>query len=212
MQALFSDRRDAGRKLAVPLAPYAGSNTIVIGLPRGGVPVAVEVADALDAPLDICVVRKVGVPGHEELAMGAVAEGGFRSLERSVVRHESIPDEVLEQRMALKEAEVAERVSLFRGGRPAIDLRDKTVIVVDDGLATGSTARVALQSVRSRGAARVVLAIPVAAADALPSLAKDADAIICLFPLEEFYSVGLWYERFGQTSDNEVLRLLTRQS
>lgn len=212
MGALFTDRANAGRRLAAELAEYAGPNTVVIGLPRGGVPVAAEVAHALGAPLDICVVRKVGVPGHEELAMGAVAEGGYRVVDRSVIRWESISEDVLEERIRLKDAEVEQRVALFRGGRSTINLNGKTVIVVDDGLATGSTARVALQSVKARGAAKVVLAVPVAAADSLSSLAEVADEVICPFPMEEFYAVGVWYEHFEQTSDEEVKRILEERS
>jgi len=174
------------------------------------VPVAAEVADALGAPLDICVVRKVGVPGHEELAMGAVAEGGYRVVDRGVVQWESISEDILEERMKLKEGEVEQRVALFRGGRSSVDLYGKTVIVVDDGLATGSTARVALQSVRARGAAKVVLAVPVAAADSLSSLTEVTDEVVCPFPMEEFYAVGVWYQHFGQTSDEEVISLLNK--
>jgi len=212
MGALFSDRRDAGRQLARKLTDYAGSATVVIGLPRGGVLVAAEVADELGAPLDICVVRKVGVPGHDELAMGAVAEGGFRVVDQSIVRWEEVPEEVLERRIAIKEEDVRTRTARFRGDRPAVDLHGKTVIVVDDGLATGSTARVALRSVRARGAVHVVLAVPVAAADSLRSMEAEADEVVCPFPMEDFTAVGLWYDHFDQTSDEEVVRLLAERA
>lgn len=212
MAALFADRIDAGRVLAQHLSEYRGSNTVVVGLPRGGVPVAAVVAKALGASLEICVVRKVGIPGREELAMGAVAEGGVLVIEPQIVQLARISDTDLQSVVAVKHAEVEERVHRFRGARPRADVHGKVVIVVDDGLATGSTARAALTSLRQQGAQRLVLAVPVASADSLQTLEDVADDVVCPHALTDFWAVGMWYDDFRQTSDQDVVDLLARSA
>jgi predicted phosphoribosyltransferase len=205
----FPDRYDAGRQLAVRLAPYAGrSDVLVLGLPRGGVPVAFEVSRALGAPLDVLLVRKLGVPGHEELAMGAIASGGPRVLNEEVVRDLRLSPEIIEAVAADEERELARRERLYRGDRPRPAVRDKTVILVDDGLATGSTMRAAVEALRRQGPARVVVAVPVAAPVVCRALGEVADETVCALTPEPFYAVGLWYEDFGPTSDLEVQELL----
>lgn len=208
---LFQDRADAGRQLAARLMHYAGRpEVIVLALPRGGVPVAYEVATALGAPLDVFLVRKLGVPGHEELAMGAVASGGVRVLNTEVVEALGISEQAIEgvAQQELRELERRERV--YRGGRPPPELRDRVVILVDDGLATGSTMRAAVRAVRKQQPARVVVAVPTAAASSCFSLEREADEVVALMTPEDFYAVGQWYEDFSQTSDAEVAALLQK--
>ncbi len=212
MAALFADRVHAGRVLAQHLSGYRGSDTVVVGLPRGGVPVAAVVAEALGAPLEICVVRKVGVPGREELAMGAVAEGGVLVIEPQIVQLARISEPDLQAVVAAKRAEVEERVRRFRGARPPADVHGKTVIVVDDGLATGSTARAALMSLRQQGAQHLVLAVPVASTESLQTLEAVADDVVCPHALTDFWAVGMWYDDFRQTSDQDVVDLLARSA
>lgn len=206
----FVDRVDAGRRLAVKLRRYAAESPIVLGLPRGGVPVAYEVARELDAPLDVCVVRKLGAPIQPELGIGAVAEDGAIHVDRETMALVGVSQPELDELVATKRAEVAQRVAKFRRGEPPIPVRDRTVLVVDDGIATGGTARAALQTLRARGAARIVLAVPVAAAETLDALLPVADEIVCLHAEEEFYAVGLWYEDFTATTDDDVVELLDR--
>lgn len=182
----------------------------MLGLPRGGVPVAYEVARALEAPLDVCVVRKLGAPIQPELGIGAVAEDGALHVDRDTMRLVGVSEDELAELVATKRAEVEDRVRRFRRGAPPLDVRDRTVIVVDDGVATGGTARAALQTLRARGAGRLVLAVPVGASDTLTDLASVADEIVCPYPEEEFYAVGLWYEDFSTTTDDDVVEILDR--
>jgi len=205
---LFQDRADAGRQLARSLGAYRGGAPVVLGLPRGGVPVAYEVARALDAPLDVCVVKKLGAPIQPELGIGAVAEDGALYVDRDTMRLVGVSEEELAELVRTKRAEVDDRVRRFRGGAAPLDVRDRTVVVVDDGVATGGTARAALQALRARGAGRLVLAVPVGAADTIAELAEVADEIVCPHPKEEFRAVGLWYEDFSTTTDDDVVAIL----
>jgi putative phosphoribosyl transferase len=206
---LFRDRTEAGQVLASRLMRYAGrEDVLVLGLPRGGVPVAFEVARALHAPLDIFLVRKLGVPGHEELAMGAIASGGVRVVNEEVVRALGISDEEINQVAAAEQQELKRRENAYRRGRPAADLRGKTIILVDDGLATGSTMRAAVAAVRQQQPARVVVAVPVGSRETCEEFQTVADEIVCARTPEPFYAVGLWYRDFSQTTDEEVRDLL----
>lgn len=206
----FTDRLDAGCRLARLLKPYARKDVVVVGLPRGGVPVAFEVAHALRAPLDVIVVRKLGMPGRPELAMGAVGENGVRVLNDDVIRAGRIRPQDLGPVEAREQAEVERRAEVFRNGRPAIPLARRTVIVVDDGIATGATARAACQVARASGAAEVVMATPVCPPDVARRLEAEADAVICLSTPLGFQAVGQYYQDFAQTSDEEVTELLRR--
>ena len=207
----FRDRRHAGRVLAERLSEYTNrSDVIVLALPRGGVPVGFEVASALQAPLDVFVVRKLGVPGREELAMGAVASGGVRFVNEDVVRGLNLPPAAIEQAATNQAEEVARREQLYRDGRPFPDLRDLIVILVDDGLATGSSMRAAVCALRQQRPARIIAAIPVGAADTCRALRSEVDEVICAIAPEPFYAVGQWYEEFSQTADGEVRDLLQR--
>jgi putative phosphoribosyl transferase len=200
----YLDRIDAGRALAGLLAKYAGrDDVIVLGLPRGGVPVAAEVARALHAPLDAFLVRKLGVPGHEELAMGAIASGGVRVLNDSVVQMLAIPGDAIDRVAEREGRELARRDRAFRGDRPLPDMSGKTVILVDDGLATGATMRAAVKALKAMNPARVVVAVPVGAAETCAQLREDAE-VVCAITPSPFHAVGAWYEEFGQTSDEEV--------
>ncbi|HEY2854934.1 MAG TPA: phosphoribosyltransferase [Gemmatimonadaceae bacterium] len=211
MPARFRNRKDAGRRLAAELRLYANRNdVIVLALPRGGVPVGFEVASELDAPLDVFVVRKLGLPWHEELAMGAIASGGVRILDRDLIRVARISDEEIERVTATEEAELERRERRYRGNRALPDLRGKTVILVDDGLATGSTMRAAVAALRQEGPARVVVAVPVAAPETCDAFRDITDDIVCAVTPEPFHAVGLWYDDFSQTTDDEVHDLLER--
>ncbi|MGZ4187938.1 MAG: phosphoribosyltransferase family protein [Solirubrobacteraceae bacterium] len=204
----FADRHEAGRELAERLRARSIHDPIVFGLARGGVPVAFEVAQALRAPLDVLVVRKIGAPGNPELGIGAIAEGDVRVLNQEVVRHLLVGVEELEGAIARARAEVDARVQRYRGGRPPLEVKGRTAIVVDDGLATGGTARAALRAIRARGARRLILAVPVGAPDSVESLRGEADEVICLLQPELMWAVGLWYEHFEPTSDTEIAKLL----
>ncbi len=206
----FIDRTDAGRQLAARLVELRDEDVVVVGLPRGGVPVAAIVAEAIDAPLDVIVVRKLGVPFQPELAMGAVGEGGARVVSRSIVRLAEVSDEELAAIEARERAEVERRADRYREGRARVPLAGRTIVVVDDGIATGATARAACAVARVEGARRVVLAVPVGAPDAIESLADAADEIVCLETPEWFSAVGQWYADFTQVSDEEVVDLLER--
>jgi putative phosphoribosyl transferase len=208
---VFRDRIEAGRVLARLLSPYARqSNVIVLALPRGGVPVGFEVAQALQAPLDVFVVRKLGVPGHEEYAMGAIASGGVRVLNEDVVDYLGIQDEDIEGVARSEQAELDRREHLYRGSRPAPRVAGRTVILVDDGLATGSTMRAAIRALQLQAPERIVVAVPVAAEETCESLRAEADEVVCARTPEPFRAVGLWYGDFSQTSDDEVRDLLAR--
>jgi len=207
----YRDRAEAGRYLAEKLADYADRpDVLVLALPRGGVPVAFEVARALNAPLDVFMVRKLGVPGHEELAMGAIASGGMRLLNESVVRALRIKPEVIEQVAKTEQAELERREREYRHDRPQPELRDKTVIVIDDGLATGASMRAAVVALRRRRPARLIVAVPVAAAATCAEFRYEVDEVVCAATPEPFHAVGLWYEDFSQTTDVEVRDLLER--
>lgn len=206
----FMDRTDAGRQLAERLTGRIDRPAVVLALPRGGVPVAVEVAEALDMPLEVIGVRKVGAPWQPELGLGAVAEGGGVYLDERGLRQYGIRQEDLSDAIDEKRREVAQNVARYRGDRPLPDLKDRTVIVVDDGLATGVTARAAVRAVRNLGAQRVVLAIPVCSATGLDDLAREADEVVCVLAPEHFAAVGQWYDNFDQVNDDEVLDALAR--
>lgn len=205
----YRDRAEAGRRLAEQLRAYANrSDVVVLALPRGGVPVACAVAEVLNAPLDVFLVRKLGVPGHEELAMGAIAAGGVRVLNEDVVRLLRIPHTVIEAVAAREQHELERRARYYRAGRPALDIRWRTVVLVDDGLATGATMRAAVAALRQQRPAHIVIAVPVAASSTCDALRAAGEAIVCAVTPEPFYAVGLWYEDFAQTSDAEVCDLL----
>lgn len=211
MPTAFRDRVEAGRLLAERLTAYAGrSDVLVLGLPRGGVPVAYEVARALDVPLDVFVVRKLGVPGHEELAMGAIASGGVIVQNDDVVQSLRIPHHVVEAAAARERRELERRERAYRDGRPAPNVRGRTVILIDDGLATGSTMRAAVAALRQLGPAQIIVAVPTAAPSTCEEFRQEADECICDITPEPFYAVGLWYEDFSQTTDDEVRDLLKR--
>src|SRR3954462_4687166 len=205
----FADRREAGRELAHQLKSYRGrSDVVVLALPRGGVPVGFEIATALDAPLDVFVVRKLGMPGHPELAIGAIASGGVRVLNEDLVHWYQLPDRVIEAIADEEQTELERREREYRGERPLIHLGGRTVIHVDDGLATGASMRAAVQAVRAHQPARVVVAVPVGASDTCEAFADITDETICARTPEPFSAVGLWYRDFSQTTDDEVRDLL----
>ena len=209
---IFRDRIDAGRQLADELLHYGGRpGVIVLALPRGGVPVAAEVARRLALPLDLFVVRKLGVPGHEELAMGAIASGGVRVLNRDVLEALNAPSEMVEEVTRIEAEELQRQERIYRAG-PAPEVRERTVILIDDGLATGATMRAAVAALRQEGAAKIVTAVPVGAASTCRELAREVDEAICLISSEAFVGVGQYYEDFSQTSDEEVRTLLAESS
>jgi predicted phosphoribosyltransferase len=208
----FRNRTDAGRQLAEKLAAYANRpDGLVLALPRGGVPVGCEVARALGAPLDVFLVRKLGVPGYEELAIGAVATGGVRVLNDEIVRGLGISDHEIDAAAARELQELARRERLYRGDRAPPDVAGRTVILVDDGLATGATMRAAIRASRQQQPARIVVAVPTASADTSETLKTEADDVVCAMTPEPFFAVGHWYEDFTQTTDDEVRELLARR-
>jgi putative phosphoribosyl transferase len=205
----YRDRTDAGRQLAARLAAYAArDDVVVLALPRGGVAVGIEVARALRVPFDVFLVRKLGVPGHPELAMGAVAAGGVRVLSEDLIRELAIPDAVVDQVTAGERLELERRDRLYRGGRPSPMLAGRTVIVVDDGLATGSTMEAAVAALRQHEPAGILIAVPVGAPETCHRLKRIADEVLCVESPEPFTAVGLWYERFDQLSDAQVIDVL----
>ncbi len=208
----FKDRSEAGKLLAERLSEYGGRADIqVLALPRGGVPVGFEVAKALDAPLDVFLVRKLGVPGHEELAMGAIATSGVRVLNRDVVDALQIPPDVINRVAETEQHELERREREYRDARPFPDMRDKIAILVDDGLATGSTMRAAVEALRHMSPHKIIVAVPTAPRETCEEFTKIVDQVICLITPEPFYGVGLWYQYFPQVTDDEVRELL-RQS
>jgi predicted phosphoribosyltransferase len=208
---LFQDRYEAGRVLASKLSQFANRpDVVVLALPRGGVPVAFEAAKALNVPLDVFVVRKLGVPGHEELAMGAIASGGIRVLNEDVVQSLQIPPEIIDEVVAKEERELQRREQEYREGRPPIDVRGRIVILVDDGLATGSSMRAAALALRQKQPAQIVVAVPVASARTCSEFQFEVDKVVCAVTPEPFWGVGQWYDDFSQTSDEEVRELLRR--
>ena len=212
MPERFLNRSDAGRQLAAELLPrYGGrSDVLVLGLPRGGVPVAFEIAVALDAPLDVFVVRKLGLPGHEEFGIGAIASGGVRVVDESVLRAYGVDSRTLEAITEREQRELERRERRYRDDRPFPAIQDRVVILVDDGLATGSTMRAAVAALRAEGPREIVVAVPVGAPETCSAMARLADDVVCLTTPEPFYAVGLWYENFDQTDDDEVHDLIER--
>lgn len=205
----FADRHEAGQALASRLRQYAGrTDVVVLALPRGGVPVGHEVADALEAPLDVFLVRKLGTPGHRELAMGAIASGGVRVLNEDVVQWYRISDSMIDAVAEEEQRELERREQAYREGQPPVPIAKHVVILVDDGLATGSTMRAAVQAVRQRGPSRVVVAVPVGARETCAELSAIADEVVCARMPEPFSAVGQWYLDFSQTTDDEVKQLL----
>jgi putative phosphoribosyl transferase len=211
MPSRFHDRADAGRQLAKQLMEYADrSDVLVLALPRGGVPVAYEVARALNAPLDVFLVRKLGVPGHEELAMGAIASDGIYVLNEAVVDSLHIPDSVIDRVAAAEQRELERREQHYRDDRPALEVRDRIAILVDDGLATGASMRAAAAALRPQRPAKIVVAVPAAAPETCEEFRGEVDQIVCAITPDPFYAVGLWYEDFSQTTDEEVRTLLAQ--
>src|SRR5215510_13107355 len=206
---LFKDRRDAGRKLAQKLIAYAGrTNVLVLALARGGVPVAYEVALTLHAPLDIFIVRKLGLPGHEELAIGAIASGDVRVLNHDIVQYLNIPNELIEAVAKREFQELERRERAYRGNRPPLDVKDRTVILIDDGLATGASMRAAVAGLRTLNPTQIVVAVPTAAPETCEAMEPEVDQMICATTPEPFYGVSRWYKDFSQITDEEVRTLL----
>lgn len=206
---VFADRADAGRRLAVLLAPLRTSRPVVTGMARGGVPVASEVARVLAAPLDVVVVRKLGYPGQPELGLGALGEEGVCLVNEALVARLDVSPAVLDEVVGRETVELERRRHLYRGDRPPVTVTGRSVVVVDDGLATGFTARAAVEVVRRRGAARVIVAVPVGSPDAVASLRAVADDVVCVETADRFFGISQWYADFSQVSDDEVARLLT---
>lgn len=211
--ALFKNRREAGQALAKELSAYSNSSDVVIlALPRGGVPVAFEVAQELHAPMDVLIVRKLGTPGQKELAMGAIASGNVRVLNESVVKQLGIPAEVVEEISRQEREEMERRERAYRGDRAAVDVLGKTCVVIDDGIATGATMRAAVTVLKQLGTQRLIVAAPTAARDTYVTLCREADEVVCLATPEPYIAVGVWYDQFPQTSDEEVCSLLDRNA
>lgn len=205
----FHDRREAARVLAEHLREFANDRSVlVLALPRGGVPVAYEIARALGLSLDVFIVRKLGVPGYEELAMGAIASGGVRVLNEDVVQRLGVSDQQIEQAATREQQEIERRELEYRGDLPPIDFRGKTIILVDDGLATGATMRAGVEALAEAGVSKIVVAVPVGSVEAVERLEHEADAVVCPLQPEDFSAVGQWYEDFAQTSDEEVRELM----
>ncbi|MDD2340694.1 MAG: phosphoribosyltransferase [Methanosarcina sp.] len=209
--SLFNDRVEAGRKLAKYLLKYANrSDVLILALPRGGVPVAFEVAKELNVKMDVFIVRKLGVPGNEELAMGAIASDNIRVLNEDVVTSFQIPERVIDMVAENERRELERRESTYRGDRPKPEIKGSTIILIDDGLATGATMRAAAAALKTKSPAKIVVAVPTAAPDTCELLRKEIDEVICVATPEPFYGVGAWYEDFSQTTDKEVCELLDK--
>ena len=209
----FRDRRDAGRQLATRLRAYANNpDVLVLALPRGGVPVAFEIASVLHVPLDVITVRKLGIPGHEELAMGALATGGGRVLNTEIIEELGIPDEIINEVATYEQQEMERRERLYRGDRPPYDVHNRIVILVDDGLATGATIRAAANAIRQQQPRHVIIAVPVAAFSTCVEFAREGEELVCLIKPELFFSVSSWYKDFRPTTDAKVRDLLAHAS
>jgi putative phosphoribosyl transferase len=206
----FKDRVEAGQILANKLTKYADQNPLVLALPRGGLPVAFEVAKTLKAPLDVYIVRKLGVPGQEELAMGAIATGGVRVLNRPVVDSMQISEEEIETETRKEQAELSRREELYRAGRPPLDVSKRTVILVDDGIATGSTIKAAIAALKKQGAGRVIVGVPVAPLSTIEELKNEVDEVICVSTPDFFIAISVWYDNFPQVTDDEVREFLRK--
>ncbi len=206
----FANRRDAGRLLAERLARHLGDQPVVAALPRGGVPVAYEIARVLSAPLDVLAVRKLGAPAHDEYAVGAIAEGDIVVIDEPEARRAGLTGAVRERKLAIERRELGRRAAAYRGMRPPADLAGRVVVVVDDGLATGLTAIAAVRAVRAQGAARIIVAVPVAAPEAVQRVGEEADEVVAVLVPPRLRGVGEWYDDFAQTGDEEVLDLLAR--
>jgi putative phosphoribosyl transferase len=207
--SLFKDRSDAGKQLAEKLSEYKNKkDVLVLGLPRGGVPVAYEIAKHLNVPLDVFIVRKLGVPGHEELAMGAIATGDIKVMNEDVVRYLNIPEDLIDTEVARERLELQRRLELYRGSREFPYLENKTIILVDDGLATGATMKAAVSAINEQKANKLIVAVPIASEETCDEMGDRVDDIICLYTPEYFGGVGAWYDDFSQTSDNEVKGIL----
>lgn len=213
MRQKFQNRTEAGKLLAAQLTEYAHRHDVlVLGLPRGGVPVAYEIAQALDAPLDVCLVRKLGVPGHQELAMGAISTGGVRVINDNVVDWLRINQQTIDAVATIEARELERRNLIYRGDRPLPKITDRTIILVDDGIATGATIRAAIATIKQQQPRELVLAVPVAGVSTCEELATAVDKVVCVLMPENLYAIGIWYENFAQTSDAEVCELLTQQT
>ena len=210
VDVIFKDRVEAGQILAHRLSKYADQNPLVLGLPRGGVPVAFEVAKALKAPLDVYIVRKLGVPGHEELAMGAIATGEVRVLNKPVVEDLQISEEEIESETRKEKEELKRRERLYRSGRAPLDVSKRTILLIDDGIATGSTIKAAVAALKKQKAGRIVIGVPVAPFSTIEELKKEVDEVVCISTPEFFYAISLWYDEFPQTSDEQVRELLEK--
>lgn len=210
---LFNDRKDAGKELAMALGQYAdNSNVVVLALPRGGVPVAYEVAKALQAPLDVMVVRKLGVPGHQELAMGAIASGNIRVMNQDIVTQLNISQQSIDEVIKSECLELERRERLYRGDKGGCEIGNKTIILVDDGIATGATMRAAIAAIKQQTPAQLVVAVPTSAQDTCNAISQEVDKVVCLSTPEPYIAVGCWYRHFSQTSDDEVSLLLRMAS
>lgn len=207
---LFNDRQDAGRQLAQRLVAYRDQDPVVVALPRGGVPVAYEVARALGAPLDVIIARKLGAPGQPELGIGAIAQGGSIYLNTELIRRLGVSEDYLRRVAAEESREIERRLETYRRGRAPLDVSGRVAILIDDGLATGATMRAAIRALRAQGARAVVMAVPVCAPDTLAAIRPEVDAAICVAVPRDFRAVGLWYRDFSQTTDEEVIELLDR--
>lgn len=210
VDVIFKDRVEAGQILAHQLSKYADQNPLVLGLPRGGVPVAFEVAKALKAPLDVYIVRKLGVPGHEELAMGAIATGEVRVLNKPVVEDLQISEEEIESETRKEKEELKRREGLYRSGKAPLNVSKRTVLLIDDGIATGSTIKAAVAALKKQKAGRIVIGVPVAPVSTIEELKKEVDEVVCVSAPEFFYAISLWYDEFPQTSDEQVRELLEK--
>jgi putative phosphoribosyl transferase len=209
MPKRFRDRTDAGQQLATKLLAYANrADVIAVALPRGGVPVAAEVTQALNIPLEICLVRKLGTPSHKELAMGAIASGGVRMLNYDILNKLNIPGDTVDEVAAHELRELQRRNHVYRGDRPPLDVSDQIILLIDDGIATGSTMRAAIAILKAQHPARIVIAVPVAPPETCQAMLKEVDEVVCVFQPDPLYSIGLWYENFAQITDPEVCHLL----